>query len=254
MHTESLERKLSDRDTSGLRDSPPQASTGFETLSQSSRGVSALAALTAEIQNLNSTVSGLTRLIPPASPVVVFREAPRESQGTLEARNPKRRRVQDTTASPITSGSYESWSPPIFNSVDRLNNLVDSYFLNVHPWIPMIHRTMFKKSLQSGNAVGSCQTILRGIFIAALPYLEDNAACTDDTQDQVERAADQIVLTANKSLSVENLQAMTILAFTYVSVALFDRSKCSAADPLYADGQRRAVKGLANYCITHQNC
>lgn len=185
----------------------------------------ALTTLTSQIQKLSEIVSGLTAFIPPTLPAVVVGEGSHERHGAHEDRNPKRRKVSDSMAASMNLDSHKSWSPSIFSSPERLNTLADAYFSNVHPWIPMIHRSTFKKSMQNKNTGSNSQTILKSMFIAALPFVEDGLSFSTDTQGQVERAADQVLLTASKSLALENLQALTVIAFTYVRLVYFNWKK-----------------------------
>lgn len=101
----------------------------------------------------------------------------------------------------------------------RLEALLDAYFTNIHPWIPMIHMATFRRKVQGLDEAAEPPLPLYAMLAAALPLLNVSGGRLSDDRivREVERWRNTVITRASNSLSVENLQALIIVAFTHVS-------------------------------------
>ncbi|KAL5318834.1 hypothetical protein ACEPPN_013901 [Leptodophora sp. 'Broadleaf-Isolate-01'] len=107
-----------------------------------------------------------------------------------------------------------------------LQGVVSNYFSQVHPWIPMIHEISFRKQFSEQVHQANLEVILHAMIVAALRFTCGNGKITFKNALETTRTSrDWVILNATKSLSVENLQALTIVAFNDVgSCTGFDAS------------------------------
>ncbi|KAF1843220.1 uncharacterized protein K460DRAFT_418323 [Cucurbitaria berberidis CBS 394.84] len=89
-----------------------------------------------------------------------------------------------------------------------LEAIVTSYFLHVHPWIPMIHQARFLQRFSNEMDQKQLLVILHAMILAASKFVPGAWAFARD-----ERARKWVLYTSMESLSLENLQALTIVAF-----------------------------------------
>ncbi|KAF7547513.1 hypothetical protein G7Z17_g7676 [Cylindrodendrum hubeiense] len=96
-----------------------------------------------------------------------------------------------------------------------LEGVLQSYFNHVHPWIPIIHEGRFRKRLGDEVERDKLHLVLQSMMLVASRYLVD-----EDTSNSIPRSIedsesyrDWVVSKAMKHLSVENLQALLIIAF-----------------------------------------
>lgn len=96
--------------------------------------------------------------------------------------------------------------------------LVTAYFTHVHPWIPMIHEGTFRRKLHQSNRQRPPLILLHAMVFGALRLLDTKEAALQSrcVQYEVERSRRFVILEATDNLSVENLQALVITAFTDV--------------------------------------
>ncbi|KAM5341253.1 hypothetical protein ACJ41O_015362 [Fusarium nematophilum] len=93
-----------------------------------------------------------------------------------------------------------------------LDELLDAYFSHVQPWIPMIRESSFRQRLQQGEDQG-VSVILQAMAVAALRFV-GSGGIQERTNDETVRLRRLVLLTAMDGLSLENLQALIIIAFT----------------------------------------
>lgn len=158
---------------------------------------SILSLLAAELQNLNHTSPS------PTSP------SHRREQNGASA---KRRKLHD-------DGGYEPRvlgnGIPSLPDVDTLDDVLQSYFSHIHPWIPIIHEGRFRRRLDDNVERDKLHLILQSMILVASKYVgdKDTAATLVRTTEQSDDFRDWVVSKAMKHLSVENVQALIIIAF-----------------------------------------
>ncbi|KAH7153783.1 hypothetical protein DER46DRAFT_687310 [Fusarium sp. MPI-SDFR-AT-0072] len=96
-----------------------------------------------------------------------------------------------------------------------LDQIIDAYFRQIHPWIPMIHEARFRKRLQNQGDDANLLPLLQAIILSASHHVSrrDVAEIAQSLIGDQEDVRDWVVAKATKSLSVENLQALIIICF-----------------------------------------
>ncbi|PGH17460.1 hypothetical protein AJ79_01060 [Helicocarpus griseus UAMH5409] len=96
-----------------------------------------------------------------------------------------------------------------------MDAVVDTYFLVIHPWIPMLHQSRFRQRLSDANKKSNLAVILHAMTAAALPHISDNIQemVPSGIDAAIRKSRHAVILTAMDNLSVENLQALIIIAF-----------------------------------------
>jgi hypothetical protein len=135
--------------------------------------------------------------------------------------HPRKRRRVDTCGNPnielqLPLEDLEATSS--LPAPDLLEEIVDTYFERVHPWIPIIHETRFRRRMHNPDQRGSLVVILHAIVVAAIRFTSNSAVSQVEAESRARRSRSIVVLTAMDSLSVENLQALIIIAFDDVSL------------------------------------
>lgn len=187
------------------------------------------------VVNLLSTVclelckfnSRNTRTTIDSSSERIYQHSPgSEGDGSLAspiAHQTRKRRRVDTCGNPnielqLPLGDLEATSS--LPAPEVLEEVVDTYFERVHPWIPIIHETRFRRRMHDPDQRGSLVVILHAIVVAAIRFRSssNSIASQVETESRARRSRSIVVLTAMDNLSVENLQALTIIAFDDVSL------------------------------------
>lgn len=101
---------------------------------------------------------------------------------------------------------------------DVLEETINVYFEFVQPWIPIIHETQFRRRIHNPEELPHLVVVLHAMVTAAIRFVDPSVAMSADEVEKVTRQSRNFVtLTAMEKLSVENLQALIILAFNDVS-------------------------------------
>ncbi|KAJ2904061.1 Quinic acid utilization activator [Zalerion maritima] len=118
-----------------------------------------------------------------------------------------------------------------------LDEILVAYFSYVQPWIPILHETSFRRRLQQvryedGGTTRGFTLLLHAIVVGALRLVGGQGTSMghdawgnvmsgvgtgmrdEDVAAQVEKSRNYVLLRAMSNLSVENLQALIIVAFT----------------------------------------
>ncbi|POS69725.1 hypothetical protein DHEL01_v211882 [Diaporthe helianthi] len=96
-----------------------------------------------------------------------------------------------------------------------LFSLVEIYFRLIHPWIPMLHVRNFRQRMKDPSQRGQITTICHAI-VSICSRFSDDARLGHDSEARSQRAKrsrDAVILQSMQSFSVENLQALIIVAF-----------------------------------------
>lgn len=101
------------------------------------------------------------------------------------------------------------------SSAHLLDGVVDNYFSQVHPWLPMLHENCFRQKLEEQVYDEHLEVILHAMVVTAMRLVmrPDTPASLRRTSKLTKRSRDWVLLHAFGSLSVENLQALLIIAF-----------------------------------------
>lgn len=128
----------------------------------------------------------------------------------------KRRRVE----SPSATGS----SQPLFNDrpplppPDVLDSIIRTYFTHIQPWIPMLHIDLYPPKLKTADGLRKQEVVVHAISLAVEPHLpakEGPLAPSSIFAHQwpARRVRNWVVTKAMDNVTLEGLQALTIVAF-----------------------------------------
>jgi hypothetical protein len=100
-----------------------------------------------------------------------------------------------------------------------LNAILDSYFSQVHPWLPILHEITFRQQMLQQVYDPNLEVILRAIIYAAVRFVnfQDTSLTLDRIEKVTKNSRDWVMLHALNSLSLGNLQALLIISFDDVS-------------------------------------
>lgn len=96
-----------------------------------------------------------------------------------------------------------------------LFSLVEIYFQLIHPWIPMLHVRNFRQRMKEPSQRGQITTICHAIVSICSRFSDDPRLGHDGEAraQKAKRSRDAVILQSMQSFSVENLQALIIVAF-----------------------------------------
>lgn len=103
--------------------------------------------------------------------------------------------------------------------IDLSDCLIETYFKQVHRWIPILHQTTFRQKLQNPEQRKSLNILIHAI-IAVTVRFSDNLQLKDySSRERLSKICRQnVIMKSMEIFSVENLQALVIIAFDAVSV------------------------------------
>lgn len=143
--------------------------------------------------------------------------------GLGERRSPKRRRVENESVglepkelTPLSLEESSCQLPPD----GIVDELVDFYFLNIHHWIPILHVMDFRERLRVPEQRLKLANVLHAIVCTCSRFLP---SMRHDGERSVRwdpaRSRRHVILESMESFSVENLQALVIIAFDTVGAS-----------------------------------
>lgn len=96
-----------------------------------------------------------------------------------------------------------------------LFSLVEIYFRLIHPWIPMLHVRNFRQRMRDPSQRSQITTICHAIVSICARFSDDPCLGSDSEArtQRAKRSRDAVILQSMQSFSVENLQALIIVAF-----------------------------------------
>ncbi|KAM0327554.1 hypothetical protein ACHAQA_005845 [Verticillium albo-atrum] len=97
---------------------------------------------------------------------------------------------------------------------DLVDSLVEIYFANLHPWIPMLHVREFRERMANPSERPQLRTVFQAIVSTCARFSDDPRLGPPETKAQMAKKNRQAVIVESmESFSVENLQALIICAF-----------------------------------------
>jgi hypothetical protein len=102
-----------------------------------------------------------------------------------------------------------------------LDAVVDTYFKGIHPWVPLIHEGRFRARLEDLQQRLKYCVVLHALVAITMKHVkfDDYGMGKAEATRQIRRSRNVVMLCGMDSLSVENLQALVLIAFDYVSRA-----------------------------------
>jgi hypothetical protein len=97
---------------------------------------------------------------------------------------------------------------------DLIDSLVELYFSNIHPWIPVLHVRQFRRLLHLPDERNKIQSILYAITSVCVRFSDDPRLGDAESRSKLAESSRQaVILQSMESFSVEGLQALIICAF-----------------------------------------
>lgn len=134
-----------------------------------------------------------------------------------------RKRKRDDAIHEDQGGSWKNLddedSVPLLPSEAILEAIVEIYFAKIQPWIPFLHMPTFRARVKDPRERPKIKVLLHALVSATMKHLKlvDFGIDRADMRRQVRTSRNVVTLNAMGSISVENLQALIVLAFDYVS-------------------------------------
>ncbi|PQE19847.1 C6 transcription factor protein [Rutstroemia sp. NJR-2017a BVV2] len=97
---------------------------------------------------------------------------------------------------------------------DLIDALVEVYFTNIHPWIPILHVRQFRERMKDPAQRKKLETIFHAIVSLCARFSNDPRLGNAEVRARYsKRSRNAVILQSMESFSVENLQALVICAF-----------------------------------------
>lgn len=136
--------------------------------------------------------------------------------------HPRKRRRVDSCGNPNIElasqlgelGSTTSQLPP----PELLEEVINAYFILVQPWIPILHETRFRSRFYNHEQLPCLTVLLHAIVVAAIRFVDSdsNKLSEKEMEAWISKSRSIVLLSGMDGMSVENLQALSIIAFTDV--------------------------------------
>jgi hypothetical protein len=100
-----------------------------------------------------------------------------------------------------------------------LDTIVDTYFTKIHPWVPLLHEGRFRARLEDRHERLRYGVVLHALVAITMKHVrfDEHGVGKSDAMRQARRSRNVVVLAGMDTLSVENLQALVLVAFDLVS-------------------------------------
>ncbi|KZL65071.1 C6 transcription factor [Colletotrichum tofieldiae] len=124
-----------------------------------------------------------------------------------------RKTVTEETAQTTTNFELAS-DDTLLPQPDVMDSLVEIYFANIHPWIPMLHVRQFRERMRDQAQRPQLSTIFHAMVSLCARFSQDpRLGPPEEKSRYAKRCRQFVILNSMESFSVENLQALTIIAF-----------------------------------------
>ncbi|KAL2016683.1 hypothetical protein VTK56DRAFT_3185 [Thermocarpiscus australiensis] len=156
-------------------------------------------------------------------PKLLDGDASTESSRPVPASNKRRRTDEGESVSAAGAGNgsdEDGTTSPGLPPPSTLDMILETYFVCIHPWIPMIHQTRFRMRLANPRERPKLDVVLHAMVLAASRFVNDQDVVLSSSGP----LRSQIVSAAMDCMSVESLQAMIILCFNDIGSGLASRA------------------------------
>ncbi|KAF4463470.1 C6 transcription factor [Fusarium albosuccineum] len=205
----------------------PQIIGAFSSLIQELRGLVSSSKAPLPLQGLHSSPAALHHVSPNAIALTSPVDGQDGTNGHQESNHvhgqPRKRRRVDSCGNPNIElasqlgelGSSSSQLPP----PELLEDIINAYFSLIQPWIPILHETRFRSRFYNHEQLPPLTVLLHAIVVAAIRFVDpdNHQLSAQQVELWMSRSRSIVVLSAMDGLSVENLQALSIVAFNDAS-------------------------------------
>jgi hypothetical protein len=138
---------------------------------------------------------------------------------TLDSDGPSRKRKRSRSRNRVQTPVDDNETSSSLPSHEILNVTIDAYFSSTHHWIPFLHPFRFRRDMEDPHKRPRLELILHAIVYASMHRLDLDLVNIKQTEveRQVELSRNTVILNALDSLTIENVQALVIVAFMAVS-------------------------------------
>ncbi|KAJ3549969.1 hypothetical protein NM208_g218 [Fusarium decemcellulare] len=176
----------------------------------------AITTLASEIQRLTSSTSSFS-----SQPVANSTERSEQQQEDIIDcnRHPKRRRVDaHQENSPVANSTEDSTKRSLHLPPGIMEDVVHQYFDRIFYWIPVIHHPRFKEEVKQERGMARLGVILDAMLVATLRFIDLRKYHLSAKKARyiIEEKRNSVILSTMSVPSIENLQALVILAFTTI--------------------------------------
>ncbi|KAH8762932.1 fungal-specific transcription factor domain-containing protein [Hyaloscypha finlandica] len=136
----------------------------------------------------------------------------------LENEGPSRKRKRGGSRNGGQTPTDGNEAPSSLPSDEILSTTIDVFFSSTHHWIPFLHPFRFRRDIEDPHKRTKLELILHAIVYASMHRLDlDNLNIEQsDIDRQVELSRNTVILNALGSLTIENVQALIIVASTAI--------------------------------------
>ncbi|EKG19364.1 Transcription factor fungi [Macrophomina phaseolina MS6] len=129
----------------------------------------------------------------------------------------KRSRVENEVATFHNPETNIPTFDPLIPPQDILVRLVDLYFLRLHPWIPVLHVRSFREQMNDTSQHPKLASIFHAIVsVCARFSIDPYYISHSDLRGLCKRCRDTVILKSMETVTVQNLQALVIVAFDII--------------------------------------
>lgn len=140
------------------------------------------------------------------------------------ASSAKRKRTIEDSAAPTRSShvDFDGSRLPVLPDEILLQAIIDQHFSKVHHWIPILHQGTFRAKLIDMAGQSELGVLLHALVSASIRHvaIEKYDMSEEEMYRQIRVSRNVVMLKAMEVPSVENLQALVILAFDLVSTMI----------------------------------
>jgi hypothetical protein len=146
---------------------------------------------------------------------------------TDQAIPPLKRRKTEWATSPASDVLQDEGSPAGLPPNKVMDELIEFYFANIHHWIPILHVKQFRLLVQTTEGRQRAVYTLHAIVATCIRFSTDSSLGDRAAKARMARLSRQrVVLCSMESFSVENLQALVIIAFDTVCTPPLSWCEC----------------------------
>ena len=127
----------------------------------------------------------------------------------------RKRKRQDSSA-PTPAWDQLDDSSSLLPNEEALERIIDTYFSTVHHWIPFIHQKRFRQRLRDPSSAPNLTVLLHGMTVAAIRQVAPEHVAQDTIEQHIKSSRNVVLLNAMNGLSIENMQALALVAFESV--------------------------------------
>jgi len=151
-----------------------------------------------------------------------------EDQGEARMSNPAPKRKRDyepfvpAKRTPAATGEDLCALDPLPKEIE---DVLEAYFKFVHPWVPVLHPSTFTRRARDPERSDGVTMILSAVVAVAAKYVRrPNTENMRDLSEYASACRQNVVTAATESNSIESVQALLLIAFDTVCLALGRRS------------------------------